>query len=127
MPALSGFLAPRPYPTEPEARREVGKNTAASNHREHLERARGLALELLATRGPGTIADLRDFAAERGVTLPFHLPWAGSVFLPHRKGEAWFEPTGVRQNTRHKDGNARKVNQYRLTMLGAAEWARRRG
>jgi hypothetical protein len=121
----SGYLAPRPLPDSPEARRNTGKAIAAANHREDLERARELALEMLASGDEGTIADLRDYAAYKGVELPWHLPWTANVFLPPRDGAAWFEPTGERRATRHKRGNARKVNVYRLSQAGAAELDRR--
>jgi hypothetical protein len=103
------------------ARRNRGKAVGVANHAADLALARRLALELLAQRGVGTIADVRDYAAASGYDLPWHLPWTGSVFLPHRKDEAWFEPTGERENTRHVRGNCRKVNQYRLTDAGAKE------
>jgi hypothetical protein len=102
----------------PESRRNRGKAIAASNHAPELELARRLALELLAARGVGTISDLREYAAEQEIDLPFHLPWTASVFLPPAKRAAWFEPTGERIATRHLRGHARKVNEYRLTPEG---------
>ena len=105
-------------PPTPESRRNEGKAKAASNHAHDLELARRLALEMLAARGVGTIADLRECAAAHGHSLPWHLPWSANVFLPHRKGEGWFEYTGKRIATRHLKGNARKVNEYRLTAAG---------
>jgi hypothetical protein len=105
----------------PELRRNRGKAIAASNHAPDLELARRLALELLATRGPGTIADLRDYAA-REIELPFHLPWSANVFRSGRDVPEWFEATGERIATRHLRGNARKVNQYQLTPEGWAAY-----
>lgn len=101
-----------------EERRDRGKAIAASNHAPELELARRLALELLATRGPGTIADLREYAAEREIELTFHLPWSANVFRSGKELPEWFEPTGERIATRHLRGNARKVNEYRLTPDG---------
>lgn len=114
-----GYLAPRPLPEEPEARRDAGKAIAAANHREDLELARRLALQMLAARGTGTISDLREYAAAKGYDLPWHLPWSGAVFLfGAAVSEGWFEHTGERRNSTHKNGNARKVNVYRLTAAG---------
>lgn len=118
----TGWLVPRPTPASPEARRDAGKAIAAANHSADLELARRLALEMLAAAGVGTISDLREYAAARGHHLPWHLPWTASVFLPPSKREAWFEPTGVRLASRHAKGNARKVNQYRLTEEGRAAY-----
>jgi hypothetical protein len=109
-------------PPTPESRRNEGKAKAASNHAPDLELARRLALQMLAARGVGTISDLREYAAAKGHELPWSLPWTASVFLPSSKRAAWFEPTGERVATRHLRGNARKVNQYRLTAEGVNAW-----
>jgi len=117
-------------PPTPESRRNEGKAKAASNHAPDLELARRLALEMLATRGVGTISDLREYAAAKGHDLPWHLPWSGAVFLGGAAAayvKVWFEPTGRRFNTRHLRGNARKVNEYRLTAEGWAAVRRMRG
>jgi len=105
-------------PETPESRRDRGKAIAASNHAPDLELARRLALEMLAARGVGTIADLREYAAAQGHDLPWHLPFSGSVFQWGGMKPQWFEWTGERIATRHLKGNARKVNQYRLTPEG---------
>lgn len=109
----AGYLAPRPLPGSPEARRDVGKAVAASNHSHDLVTARRLALRLLSERGTCIISDLRVYAAEKGFALPWHLPWVGSVFQ-HK----WFEPTGERLMAHHRASNARKVNVYRLSAEG---------
>ena len=113
-----------------EERRNHGKAIAASNHAPDLKLARRLALEMLAARGVGTISDLREYAAAKGHDLPWHLPWSGAVFLGGAAAayvKVWFEPTGRRFNTRHLRGNARKVNEYRLTAEGWAAVRRMRG
>ena len=110
-------------PPTPESRRNEGKAKAASNHAHDLELARRLALEMLAARGVGTISDLREYAAAKGHELPWHLPWSGAVFLGGAAAahvKVWFEPTGQRRNSTHLRGNARKVNEYRLTAEGLA-------
>ena len=114
-------------PPTPESRRNEGKAKAASNHAPDLELARRLALEMLAARGVGTISDLREYAAERGYDLPWHLNWSGAVFLGGAAAahvKVWFEPTGQRRNSTHLRGNARKVNEYRLTAEGWGAWTR---
>jgi len=105
-------------PETPESRRDRGKAIAASNHAPDLELARRLALQMLGARGVGTIADLREYAAAQGHDLPWHLPFSGSVFQWGGIKPQWFEWTGERIATRHLRGNARKVNEYRLTPEG---------
>lgn len=122
---FEGYVAPRPEASwSPERRRDVGKAIAASNHRWQLAKAQELALEYLATHGVGIISDVRAYAASRGVALEWSKPWSANVFML----SPWFEPTGVRRKTFHKGGNARKVNEYRLTPAGRiALRERRRG
>ena len=125
--AAQAYLATCGAPASPESRRNRGKAIAASNHAPDLELARRLALEMLAARGVGTISDLREYAAVKGHELPWHLNWSGAVFLGGAAAahvKVWFEPTGQRRNSTHLHGNARKVNEYRLTAEG---WAAVRG
>ena len=110
---FEGHLAPRPAPTAPAAKRDRGKAIAAANHSPELDIARRLALRLLFERGPSIISDVRSCAIQGGYSLPWHLPWVGSVFQ-----HAWFEPTGARRMAHHAASNARKVNEYRLSQEG---------
>lgn len=106
-------------PETPLTRRNEGKAKAASNHAHDLAVARELALEMLSARGVGTISDLREYSAAKGIELPWGLNWTGSVFLPPGKGEPpWFEATGRRRNSRHKRGGGRLVREYRLSFAG---------
>lgn len=119
---FDSYLAPRPLPDSPGARRNVGKAKAASNHRDDLELARRLALEMLGrlgTLGTCIVSDVRSYALRGGHQLPWHLPWVGSLFQYR-----WFVPTGARRMTTHIQGNARKVNVYALSPEG---WATVRG
>jgi hypothetical protein len=102
---------------DPELRRNHGKAIAAANHHEDLETARQLALAMLGNMGPGTISDLRAYASRLECALPWHLNWTGSIFQHEH-----FEPTGRRLTARHKAGNARKVNEYRLSAEGVRAW-----
>ena len=110
---FEGYVAPRPLPESPVGRRDVGKAIAGSNNSHQRGAARELALEYLGAHGVGIVSDVRAFAKKKGVELEWSKPWTGSLFQ-----HPWFAPTGERRMATHARGNARKVNEYRLSPEG---------
>lgn len=116
------YLAPRPLPQEPEARRDELKAVAASNNRFQLVVARWLALIYAgdserALEHPTITSDVREWARRKRFQLEWTKPWIGSLFQC-----AWFEWTGGLRNSYHRGGNARQVKEWRLTAEGRAAY-----
>jgi hypothetical protein len=122
--AFEGYLAPRPLPPEPDARRDIAKAIAAANNRWQLAIGRWAALmcfgqyedrlRYTANLGVQSIAsDVRAWCQRHDIELEWRKPWTGSLFQC-----AWFERVGTLRNAHHTASNARQVKEWRLTAAG---------
>ena len=67
-----------------------------------------------ALRTPIIISHVREYLRDQGVEIDWSAAWTGSLFH-HSK---WCEATGRRTKAFHKEANARKVQEYRLSSDG---------
>ncbi len=90
------------------ARKEHGLDLVELSNEDFMIKMRQIAYNIAKTRGVVTSDDIRDAAANLGITPTTPNAW-GAVIRGHA-----FEFTGKMVKSRHTTNHARKINQYRL-------------
>lgn len=88
-------------------KRDIGMKKAASNHKNELEEARNVAIQIARHKGQVSIEDVRHAFLMRGTPIQSG-NWMGSVF----RGKQWVS-VGF-ELCRHADGHGRAIRIWRL-------------